>query len=132
MHQESLLLRSIAEGKFLNTSEHYNATVGAEVHPMDHKGTRLLVWDTAGKKTFAGLFEGYLVDADVVLFFRSKKSKRGKEILKRLDTFIAGCKILYVKSKSDLDETHDRKEGVFHISSVTGDGVDTLLDEIVK
>eukprot|EP00929_Paragymnodinium_shiwhaense_P094969 TRINITY_DN55894_c0_g1_i1.p1 TRINITY_DN55894_c0_g1~~TRINITY_DN55894_c0_g1_i1.p1 ORF type:complete len:239 (-),score=49.58 TRINITY_DN55894_c0_g1_i1:872-1519(-) len=45
----------------------YVATVGAEVHPMDFTTTRgkikFNVWDTAGQERFAGLRDGYYIQA---------------------------------------------------------------------
>jgi GTP-binding nuclear protein Ran len=47
------------------------ATVGAEVHPMDfstqHGKIVFNVWDTAGQEKYAGLRDGYYIQADCAI-----------------------------------------------------------------
>jgi len=49
----------------------YIATVGAEVHPMNFDTTRgpilFNVWDTAGQEKFAGLRDGYYIQANCAI-----------------------------------------------------------------
>lgn len=55
----------------------YKPTLGLEVHPLNFRTTGgeiiFNIWDTAGKKKFAGLDDGYYIQADCAIIMLNPK-----------------------------------------------------------
>jgi GTP-binding nuclear protein Ran len=73
---KSTLLHRHLRGKFEMV---YHPTVGAEVYPLqfdtNHGKVVLNIWDTAGQEKYAGLRDGYLLNAHLAVLFYSVDSK---------------------------------------------------------
>lgn len=101
----------------------YVATVGAEVHPMDFHTNRGLikfnVWDTAGQEKFAGLRDGYYIQANcAIIMFDVTSRITYKHVPNWHRDLIRVCEavpIVLVGNKVDIkDRKVKAKQIIFH------------------
>jgi len=53
----------------------YVATLGVEVHPVEHSNVVFNVWDTAGQEKFGGLGDGYYIQSQCCIVMCDASSK---------------------------------------------------------
>jgi GTP-binding nuclear protein Ran len=90
----------------------YDATMGAEVHPMDfstNKGRVILdVWDTAGQEKLSGLRDGYYIGADcaIIMFDVTARTtyKNVPKWYKDLTRVCGNIPIVLVGNKVDVKD----------------------------
>lgn len=54
----------------------YVPTIGTEVHPLKINGKHYNIWDTAGQDKLAGLRDGYLIGAQIVIIFTGGQERQ--------------------------------------------------------
>lgn len=94
--------------------EKYLATVGVEVHPFNHDGIKIRLWDCAGDPRYAGLRDGYYLDVDLIIVANPSTAKTNwNNIAKKYCNNVMNVNITRnTKESSDHDVVLDSKESV--------------------
>ncbi len=130
---KSALLCRQSQGRFEVV---YRPTVGAEVHPLqfdtNYGKVVLNIWDTAGQEKYAGLRDGYLINAKLAVLFYSVDSKLTAKNLAfweadvrkvgEIPTMTVGTKY-DIRDKNQLD--------TLRISNKTGQGIETFWNSVL-
>lgn len=61
---KSRIVRRFANKPYYNNEKKYCATMGVEVYPAYTNGYKFNLWDTAGKKKWEGLLDGYYIGSN--------------------------------------------------------------------
>jgi small GTP-binding protein len=139
-------------------SPKYVATLGVEVHPVEHqvddsKNVVFNVWDTAGQERFGGLRDGYYINADVAVVYYELTSmlsyKEASNYVRDIRRVCDNIPILLVGNKDEIVDRTRAPKTKYHMSvkidtftevytdtTVTSDSLNGLLhvmyDEINK
>jgi small GTP-binding protein len=125
-------------------------TVGCHCNTLslmvDRKTVTLQVWDTAGQEMYRALVPVYLRGASAAILVYDRTETESFQALPHWcslleDTVPAGTPIYLVANKLDLHRVvvpdslglqfaTQRKSKFYKVSALTGDGVDSLFDEI--
>lgn len=114
----------------------YHPTVGAEVHPLqfdtNHGKVVLNIWDTAGQEKYAGLRDGYLINAKLAVLFYSVDSKLSAKNLAFWEADvrkIGEIAMMTVGTKYDLEDKN--RLDTLHVCVKTGQGMDTFWNNVL-
>lgn len=127
---KTTFLRKHLTGEFVKK---YDPTLGVEVHPVYYNGVRFNVWDTAGQEQFRGLYEGYFIEADVVLAFYDLTNKLSVKCIDEYTKYAGDTPVIYVGNKCDVDGRKVGKpfEDTCEISCKTGEFINLPFERIL-
>lgn len=122
-----------------------SSTVGIDFVSLHKNNICLNVWDTAGAERFDSITKCFMREAHIcILAFDSEKSLYNcKTWYQKINTISGDCKILLIQTKSDAPNhilqtkitdmcNEVCAKRLVQVSSVTGEGISTLLSELFQ
>ncbi len=105
----------------------YNPTLGVEVHPIDLGPVTINCWDCAGQDKFAGLRDGYYINATIAIIMFDLTSENSfnkiKEYYIELTRINPRMYIMLCGNKSDLHDPNNPNH-------VLNNDIDNLRNEL--
>ena len=131
---KSTLVRRALTGEF---EPNYKPTLGVEVTPIvrGHPPQRFNVWECAGDPRYAGLGDGYYVQAHIaIVMYDSDALSSRVDWVTRVERMCPDIPIVEcVVDRSSPNELEHNltPNDIFHLNLATGEGVDELFDYLL-